>query len=415
MWDNLQSLKASATLTASSNIEATIEDTKKKSAKGKQTQRKKQKVEEPTSSSSSSNSNNTTSGRESTFIPNLLTLFMKEVDSFQNASSVKAEDHRKLLFIQVFLEFICDLLSQLPTRRFLRTLIHDMNVVIQIKLSPLYRISSNHNKLIIQMTDLLDTAMNFPFQDHSGKALALDEVLNIHYKRMHSLQQIIYTDHFTTMKDMIFSSIGRLLKEENLRKNLLGLNLSQLCDIAVKLGRISKEFISKWTASRSKDASSMDEANDQEDDGLYEYVMQTLIDYLVPKPSQLEEINMLSLYPTEDILWNDSIMPPSNISHSEQVLALPKLNIQFLTLYDYLLRNFHLYRLETAYEIREDLVDTIKRMGPKISGNSSIAFRGWARMALPTISVAIDEVAPPKLSSPCPAFVHASIMVRVVV
>ena len=33
-------------------------------------------------------------------------------------------------------------------------------------------------------------------------------------------------------------------------------------------------------------------------------------------------------------------------------MALPKLNLQFLTLHDYLLRSFQLFRLESAYEIR---------------------------------------------------------------
>ena len=34
-------------------------------------------------------------------------------------------------------------------------------------------------------------------------------------------------------------------------------------------------------------------------------------------------------------------------------LALPKLNLQFLTMHDYLLRNLNLFRLESTYEIRQ--------------------------------------------------------------
>jgi len=44
-------------------------------------------------------------------------------------------------------------------------------------------------------------------------------------------------------------------------------------------------------------------------------------------------------------------------------LALPKLNLQFLTFHDYLLRNFNLFRLEATYEIREDISDVIGRVG----------------------------------------------------
>lgn len=46
----------------------------------------------------------------------------------------------------------------------------------------------------------------------------------------------------------------------------------------------------------------------------------------------------------------------------ENCLALPKLNLQFLTFHDYLLRNFNLFRLEATYEIREDISDVIGRV-----------------------------------------------------
>lgn len=41
---------------------------------------------------------------------------------------------------------------------------------------------------------------------------------------------------------------------------------------------------------------------------------------------------------------------------------MPKLNLQFLTAHDYLLRNFNLFRLEATYEIREDLADVLSRI-----------------------------------------------------
>lgn len=39
----------------------------------------------------------------------------------------------------------------------------------------------------------------------------------------------------------------------------------------------------------------------------------------------------------------------------EACLALPKLNLQFLTFHDYLLRNFNLFRLEATYEVPTNL------------------------------------------------------------
>ena len=106
------------------------------------------------------------------------------------------------------------------------------------------------------------------------------------------------------------------------------------------------------------------------------------------------------------------------------MLALPKLNLQFLTLGDYLLRNFNLFRLEATYEIREDLSDVLKRIKPFIGDDEQargragrarggggvgwgaegarvvnqrlfsrarlqVGFGGWARMAQPVTKFAI--------------------------
>lgn len=57
--------------------------------------------------------------------------------------------------------------------------------------------------------------------------------------------------------------------------------------------------------------------------------------------------------------------------------------LQYLTIHDYLLRNFNLFRLESAYEIREDLADAISRCNPKWGFPDKTEFGGWARMALP--------------------------------
>lgn len=65
------------------------------------------------------------------------------------------------------------------------------------------------------------------------------------------------------------------------------------------------------------------------------------------RASQLELLNEMPLYPTEEIIWNENIVPTEYFS-GEGCLALPKLNLQFLTLHDYLLRNFNLFRLEST-------------------------------------------------------------------
>jgi intron-binding protein aquarius len=59
--------------------------------------------------------------------------------------------------------------------------------------------------------------------------------------------------------------------------------------------------------------------------------------------SQREVINEMPLYPTEGLLWDENQIPSVTYT-GEGCLALPKLNLQFLTPHDYLLRNFNLFR-----------------------------------------------------------------------
>ena len=47
-------------------------------------------------------------------------------------------DHQQLLFSERFLEFAVDLLSQLPTRRFVRTLLDDRALLVKCRLSGLF-------------------------------------------------------------------------------------------------------------------------------------------------------------------------------------------------------------------------------------------------------------------------------------
>ena len=64
-------------------------------------------------------------------------------------------------------------------------------------------------------------------------------------------------------------------------------------------------------------------------------------------------------------------------SAGETCLALPKLNLQFLTIHDYLLRNFNLFRLEATYEIREDIADVLGRVGGVADSDEVCSTFAW--------------------------------------
>lgn len=93
------------------------------------------------------------------------------------------------------------------------------------------------------------------------------------------------------------------------------------------------------------------------------------------------------------------------------VFALPKLNLQFLTTHDYLLKNFNLYRLEATYEVRMDMEDCVRRMAPRVEADGSIVNTGWSRMGLPVDGFTLRGVGKPQLGMSRPSEVQAEIMV----
>ena len=130
--------------------------------------------------------------------------------------------------------------------------------------------------------------------------------------------------------------------------------------------------------------------------------MEVLVSTFEKRLSQRDAINALPLYPNEQVMWDESFVPSINYT-GEGCLALPKLNLQFLTLHDYLLRNFNLFRLESTYEIREDIQDVLKRMGAYVNDEGGTSFRGWARMAVPIKEFRITEVKRPNIGEVKPS------------
>jgi len=95
-----------------------------------------------------------------------------------------------------------------------------------------------------------------------------------------------------------------------------------------------------------------------------EFLIEIIIVNFEKRVSQIQTLNERSIYPDEKLLWDENIIPSSSFSGME-ALALPKLNLQFLTFHDHLLRNFTLFRLESTYEIRGDVEDIVRRMQPR--------------------------------------------------
>lgn len=337
-------------------------------------------------------SNSEVGYKESTFIPNLINRFFNIIE---NKATPLTPSHT--LFLERFLELLIDLLSQLATRRFLNTLLIDFHFIIRCQKSHYYQVL-NSNNVFIKLLSMLNGLIHIEIDEHTGKVLSNEDVIGIQSEKIYVMQQTAFTLYKDKLLELVFSSIGELKKKENIRKYLSILNGEELVNFALKMSILG-----------SNDIVAYSEYNDPST--LVEYVTDIIIDHVALYPSQLDIANMLPLYPNESMIFNVNEVPLNKSDGTRKGLGLPKLNLQFLSIHDYLFRNFNLYRIETASQIRDDVVDTIKRMGPKEDIRGNTIFGGWSKYALPILSVGIEDVARPKLGEIIPSKVTCSVTV----
>ncbi|KAI3873374.1 hypothetical protein MKX03_003243 [Papaver bracteatum] len=212
-----------------------------------------------------------------------------------------------VLYCESFMEFLIDFLSQLPTRRFLMSVVTDVAVVPKCHLSALNNHAKGH--LFAQLIN-----------DHSGIQLSDDNVV------------LVYHFLIEAFRFLVFKKVPK------------------------KLSVLSPEELQDLVCNKLKLVSSKDPWAKRVD-----FLLQVMVFFFEKYQSQKEAINALLLYPNEQITWGESLVP--SINHSgERCLTLPKLNLQFLTLHGYLLRNFNLFCLESTYEIREDIQEAIPHL-----------------------------------------------------
>lgn len=379
-----------------------------------------------------------------TLVDHFLTSLSTVVAATASGAGEMARRQEICHYLQKFTELINDLLSQLATRRFLRTYLDDTHFIVMCRLLMQIRtndvadgmeidsasVDAEELRLLSEMLDRIDTMMNFEIDDLTGRVLTSEDLILSNNTRVAAFQQVVYSEYGIAMREVYFSSIGQLCQKDALLKHLNMCNNAQLLLISRRLGIFSEE---RDTAALYRLVPTPAHVVQGGNDLLKQYLVLICISYLSVRESQLEGINRLSLYPSEDLLWDMNQLPAAssfaadgvtagtgattnsdsgsgNAASTSTFLTLPKLNLQFLTMYDYLLRNFILFRLESAYEIRQAIMESVRRMMPK-RGSSGTIFSGWSRMAQPITSISINEVSKPHIGENIPGRVTATVEV----
>ncbi|CAG8451805.1 2657_t:CDS:10 [Dentiscutata heterogama] len=304
----------------------------------------------------------------------------------------KAADSDAIAYCERFLEFLIDLEAQLPTRRYFNTLLDDHQILVLCKLSPLVK-RKEGSELFKQLLEILKFYAGFEIHDHTGLALTDDQMTELHCKKLMSLQHTAFKHFKDSLQLLALSNLSAIETREDLLSHFEPLNhqtIIQLCDLlSIRTKKLAD-----------------DELNEHYDK---DFLIEVLIEKFEKRTSQIDAINALPLYPDENALFDDAVVKTQFYS-GDTPLALPKLNLQFLTIHDYLLRNFNLFRLESTYEIRQDIEDVVKRLAPRITYPSGrTEFTGWARMAIEIERFNIVEVSKPNLGEDKPSQVKADV------
>ncbi|KAJ3647426.1 hypothetical protein Zmor_019305 [Zophobas morio] len=235
----------------------------------------------------------------------------------------------------------------------------------------------------------------FEISDETGDPLTDHDMTQLHYSKITSLQKAAFAK-FPDLRNFALANVASVDTRKALLKHFGPLSRDKLRLIATYL-----KLVPAPEEEKEIDWCRLDE----------EFLRELLISRHEKRTSQLEALNEMPLYPTEDVIWDENVVPTAYFS-GEGCLALPKLNLQFLTLHDYLLRNFNLFRLESTYEIRQDIEDAVSRLCPWKAEDGTVYWGGWARMAQPILSFAVVEVAKPNIGEKRPSRVRADVTVN---
>ena len=318
----------------------------------------------------------------------LYTLLLDFVDkTYSDAGGDAGQDN--LHYCERFLELLIDLQSQLPTRRYVNSLLFDLNILPSIKLSPMFE--RDDHALFQDMYELLKHYIYFPIDEHSGQQLTPNEYYDAHTAKLANLQRVAFQSFEDKLKVLMLSDYGTCGQRDDLESHLKPLDDQELPELCRALG-FRTEYPSQSTLVRDR-----------------AFWLEVLMLTYEWRPTYQEILKETSILPTEKTLYKSAFL--RNESYNGlRPLAIPKLNLQYLTIGDFLWRSFVLHRAETFYAIRKDVEEVIKRVKPKAQAGGQTRFTASSRMALPIPKPAIVNALPPKVGEFFPAKVEAEIV-----
>ncbi|CAH0020194.1 unnamed protein product [Clonostachys rhizophaga] len=318
----------------------------------------------------------------------LYTLLLGFLNMLYQAESTPEET----LFCERFTEFLSDLQSQLPTRRYVNTLLSDLHIIPAIKLSPMF--NEEDNGLLRELHALLAHYTYFTIDDQTGMQLSNGEAYDKHCAGLAKLQRVSLKDFKDKLAVLALSNYGSIDKREELQSLLEPLTDEEILRLLSSLSfRTTYPETLQMPLNRK-------------------FYLEVILSAFEKKETYQDTAKSTAVVPTEKLLFDGSFQRADSYDGSHP-LPLPKLNLQYLSIGDFLWRAFVLYRRESFYGIRKDIETAMRRLRPEINRSGGTGFSGFSKMALPISPPAILEAVPPLVGDDKPSLVRAEVTVDV--
>ncbi|KAK6866090.1 intron-binding protein aquarius [Apiospora arundinis] len=295
-----------------------------------------------------------------------------------------------VVYAEHFLELITDLQSQLPTRRYVNHLLQDLHLLVALSFSPMYH--DEDNRLLREQSRLLRHYTYFNIEDQTGVQMSRSETYERHCASLAQLQRIALRHFKEKLAVLALSNYGSIDKRPELKSLLEPLSDDEIFQLARLL-----ELRTEYPASASITVNRV-------------FIMEVLLSTFEKRGIFQESLP--NIVPTENDLYEFNLQGTESYDGSRP-LALPKLNLQYLSVGDFLWRSLTLYRYEAFYGIRRDIEDALKRLRPEVKRTGETNFAGFSKMALPISRPSILEVVPALVGDDKPSAVKVEISVDV--
>ncbi|RMD44275.1 hypothetical protein DV735_g771, partial [Chaetothyriales sp. CBS 134920] len=313
---------------------------------------------------------------------------------FLRIANVSSATSAQVVYCERFVEFLIDLSSQLPTRRYSHVLLRDLNLLPALITSTTYQ--NADNTLFRDLVALLKHFDAFSIGASDLRADSSTSVQSAHHLQIVRLQTIAFKHFPQKLRVLALSNDAAIDAPAELKQHLDSLSDAELKQLCTLLG-----FRTGYAAALGIPAGR----------ALW---LESLV-YAHQRPADLSRlVSQLSVSPTEQALYQPRLLRNDDYDGTEP-LAMPKLNLQYLSLADFMWRSFELYQAEAFYAIRTDLEAFVRRMKPKASREtpSTPVFDGFSKMAMPIDKPAIIDIAPPRVGTSHPAYVRSEVSLDV--